>query len=252
MVYKLLVDYREKKVIDLLNKNSFNEQINYESCNLEIGDFILKNENDEIIFIIERKTLNDLNCSIKDGRYKEQSMRLDCCNLENHNIIYLIEGNLQSPILNCHINEKTIYSTICSLQLLKGFSVIKTINIDETVKFIISYVEKTVKELQNGKSIFYGTVNRDNNNDYTSTIVTTKNKNINKDNIDIIMLSQIPYISALTAKNILQHVGGTLDKLYLALNENINILDNLIIESNEKKRKISKKVIENIKTYLIK
>ena len=91
MVYKLLVDYREKKVIDLLNKNSFNEQINYESCNLEIGDFILKNENDEIIFIIERKTLNDLNCSIKDGRYKEQSMRLDCCNLENHNIIYLIE-----------------------------------------------------------------------------------------------------------------------------------------------------------------
>jgi len=252
MVYKLLVDYREKKVIELLNKYSLNEHFNYESSNLEIGDFILKNENDEIIFIIERKTLNDLNCSIKDGRYKEQSMRLDCCNLENHNIIYLIEGNLQSPILNCHINEKIIYSAICSLQLFKGFSVIKTISIDETVKFIISYVEKTVKELQNGKNVFYGTTDRDINNDYASTIVTTKNKNINKDNIDIIMLSQIPYISSLTAKHILKHVGGSLDKLYLALNENNNVLDNLVIENNEKKRKISKKIIENIKTYLIK
>ena len=35
-----------------------------------------------------------LNSSIKDGRYVEQSHRLTGYNMHNHNIIYLIEGDL--------------------------------------------------------------------------------------------------------------------------------------------------------------
>ena len=44
-------------------------------------------------FLIERKSLNDLESSIKDGRYNEQSLRLDKYDLANHNIYYLIELN---------------------------------------------------------------------------------------------------------------------------------------------------------------
>ena len=43
-----------------------------------------------------KKTVNDLLSSIVDGRYKEQSLRLDNYNLHNHNIIYLIEGDMRN------------------------------------------------------------------------------------------------------------------------------------------------------------
>ena len=62
---------------------------------LPLGDMILldKEEKEKVIF--ERKSLYDLAASIKDGRYKEQSFRLNQCNLHNHNIIYIIEGDLE-------------------------------------------------------------------------------------------------------------------------------------------------------------
>ena len=45
------------------------------------------------LLIIERKSLNDLASSIKDGRYAEQSFRLSNIEHHNHNIVYLIEGD---------------------------------------------------------------------------------------------------------------------------------------------------------------
>ena len=55
---------------------------------LLLGDVIITNDKDEEVLIIERKTLRDLAASIKDGRYLEQSFRLNNCNCHNHHIIY--------------------------------------------------------------------------------------------------------------------------------------------------------------------
>ena len=82
---EIKVDYRETDLIAELKKT--NLQISIE--NLPIGDIILLDGNKELL-IIERKTLRDLASSLRDGRYAEQSFRLDKHPLHNHNIIYLI------------------------------------------------------------------------------------------------------------------------------------------------------------------
>ena len=62
----IIIDNRENDLIKLLNKNKYN----FTTSNLDVGDIQYKND-DKIIYIIERKTVNDLGASIKDGRYKD-------------------------------------------------------------------------------------------------------------------------------------------------------------------------------------
>ena len=60
------------------NENTKNEKINYKvvTKNLELGDFVLRNAENNILVIIERKSINDLLASVKDSRYYEQCNRL--------------------------------------------------------------------------------------------------------------------------------------------------------------------------------
>ena len=91
MLIKL--DFRENKLISLCNallpdddNNNDNNKIKIVSENLPLGDIIIcDNEGNEKI-IVERKSLADLAASIRDGRYKEQSFRLNQCSLHNHHI----------------------------------------------------------------------------------------------------------------------------------------------------------------------
>ena len=95
---KLRIDNREHKLIDLSNDSSYNF---IEITTLDIGDIHICDDSNNILVIFERKTIPDLLSSIKDGRYSEQSLRLSENNIHNHNIYYLIEGNI-----NKYHNEK--------------------------------------------------------------------------------------------------------------------------------------------------
>ena len=121
-------------MLNLFNKEyGLNLKITVE--NLDIGDIILyKNEKEKII--IERKTLKDLESSLKDGRYVEQSYRLNGYTLHNHNIIYLIEGDIRmwDQSKYTRMPSKTLYVTMFCLNYYKGFSIMKTQNIDETME----------------------------------------------------------------------------------------------------------------------
>ena len=55
------------------------------SQTLPLGDIIINDGINDCV-IIERKTLTDLAASIKDGRYEEQSYRLNGLPHHNHNI----------------------------------------------------------------------------------------------------------------------------------------------------------------------
>ncbi len=96
---KLIIDSRETKLYDecLKLKQTIDnyKKINIESKSLDLGDIIVKDDDDNDKLIIERKTISDLISSISDGRYNEQSFRLNGIEHENHNIIYLIEGALK-------------------------------------------------------------------------------------------------------------------------------------------------------------
>ena len=263
------IDYRETDLINkittlLSTKGLDSKNITLQSENLPLGDIIICSENGDEKLILERKTLQDLAASIRDGRYKEQSFRLNECNVHNHNIMYLIEGNLQhyKPFLfgKAPIDKYALLSSFVSICYYKGFSLYKSNNIDESAEWIIQLAFKIQKEGGNG---FYSkNISKENeimNNDnktvtddnYSSTLKRTKKNNITPNNIGEIMLSQIPNVSSQVAIAIMEKFK-TLKNLIAALNADKTVLRDIkTTNKSGQARKISKTSIENIYNYLI-
>jgi ERCC4-type nuclease len=233
---------------------------------LELGDMIIKKDDDEIVCIIERKTFSDLLSSIKDGRYEEQSYRLlHSSNTPPHSIIYLLEGlmsNLRTPI-----EKKIIQSSITSMSLFKGFSIHRTSNTHETAEWLLNTTEKIHRNLEKGLLIYNKTgpyINSISNNDlsrnqienpiqeqnYCTVVRKTKKDNITENNIGEIILSQIPGISSITAIAIMNNFQS-FPHFMREFNENPSCIENLQITTNNKTRKINKNCVENIKRFLL-
>ena len=253
---KLKIDNREKKLIKLLEglKTQFNlKNIDLVVEVLDIGDFIICDDKGHEKIIIERKSLNDLASSIKDGRYVEQSLRLSSLSLHNHNIIYLIEGNLSCWTNRYKVQANTLHSAIFSLNYYKGFSVHKTNDITETAEYLLRMCDKMSRSTK--KTPYYkdGEINDNKKipNNYVDVIKKVKKDNITPANISEIILSQIPGISSKTSKVIVNHFGS-LYQLLDSLNKDQKCMDNIcFVTDNGTKRKISKTAIRNIVQYLL-
>ena len=113
------IDNREPIIIKEFFQNTLNKDIITNIKNLEQEDYIVKDKNNNIIIIIERKTINDLLLSVKDNRYKEQSERFLELDIQPHKIYYIIEGNFKDYNSDS-IEYKTIYSCLYSLSYIKG------------------------------------------------------------------------------------------------------------------------------------
>ena len=261
----LQVDYREKDLYLLLEKvlekkySDINLEISKE--NLQIGDFVILDSNKNILFIFERKTLQDLLSSVKDGRYENQSKRLLQCNINPHNVIYLIEGNLSLPGID-EKEKNLILSCIISLNNYKGFSVIRTLNKLESSEYLSRLLYRLNKKIiQNEKNNVIDFNNNETNNEESNELNNfhisslkklKKNKDITRDNINICFLCQIPGISEKVAFSIINHYDiKKFDELILKIREDEESLNNIKIETNGKFRKINKNIIDNIKYYLI-
>ena len=276
------IDYREKELQDKLSYYiSFIpafRNIKVISENLPIGDIIVTDNNEDIL-IIERKTVGDLMSSIKDGRYEEQTYRLNGNKVHNHNIIYLIEGDINKLNMNMFkdvkIEKLTFYSAIFSLNYYKGFSVIRTLSIDETALFICNSTVKLMKGLTTNRKGFYNNmVNNVQNNtcetdiqptiqtqiepieqsekDYIGLVKKVKKENITPENIDEIMLCQIPGVSSVTAISIIKEFK-TLPNLIKCLEEKPDCLNNITNTNNKgQTRKITKTSVTNIIKFLLK
>jgi ERCC4-type nuclease len=84
---------------------------------------------------------------------------------------------------------------------------------------------------------------------YCTVVKKTKKDNITPDNIGEILLCQIPGISSTTALAIMKNFTS-FAHLMDEIKTNPGCLDNLTCESNGKTRKISKKCLESIVSYL--
>ena len=134
------IDVRENKLINLLEEKMQNEKyakIELEKKQLLLGDIILNHNSQRLV--IERKSINDLAASISDGRYNEQSFRLEQSSIHNHNIIYLIEGDIRKYKNTSRINQKALYSSLLSLNTYKGFSVMRTFDLDISIELIEAF-----------------------------------------------------------------------------------------------------------------
>lgn len=267
------IDMRERELIDEVTKllPSY-ENIEIKVENLPLGDMILcEGEKDHVLF--ERKTVADLAASIKDGRYEEQSFRLNGLPMPNHNILYLIEGNIQNASSGAtkfqgnfkfkpfnSIQPATIYSALFSLNFFKGFSVVRTNDLTETAIFLCNSAAKLRKDLLNGKQPFFSDmpngekcaeVSASSSSDYVNVVKKVKKENICKENIGEIMLCQIPGVSSVTAKTIMGQFKS-IEKLVEALKENPNVLQELqTTAANGQKRKISKTSCAKITYFLL-
>ena len=78
---QITIDIREKELKKLIpslaEELKLSPVIKQEQLNL--GDTIISDASGKELLIIERKTLRELAASIKDGRYEEQSYRLNSC-----------------------------------------------------------------------------------------------------------------------------------------------------------------------------
>jgi len=92
-------------------------------------------EGDEVIldWIVERKRLDDLISSIKDGRFHEQKFRMRKSGMKN--VIYVIEEHgIDSDIL--HKSAAMVESSITSTQVVDGYFLKKTKDMDATIKYL--------------------------------------------------------------------------------------------------------------------
>ena len=211
---------------------------------LQIGDAIIQND-DVDLCVIERKTLQDLLSSIKDGRYEEQSHRLiHTSGLSPHNIIYIIEGNMST--LQTDKDKQLIYSSITSLNYYKGFSVLRTTSVNDTADLIIGMTRKIEKN--NSKGVLPHT-NCEQITPYANVVKKTKKDNITIENISQIMLCQIPGVSTVTSTAIFAKFG-TIKKLITSIAENPDCMNDLSYIQSGKSRKVNSTAIKKIKDFL--
>ena len=269
--YTLHVDYRERDLYLLISKLLENKysQLNVELCktNLELGDVIILNEKEEIISIIERKTLHDMLGSIKDGRYENQSKRLQNHALSNHDIIYLIEGNMALPGIDDK-ERNMLLSSMISINCFKKFSCVRTMSKIESSQYICRMLYKFSKENYCNTSdndgsntmIDFSNTNEEDNQTLSKNSdlqmiglkKMKKNHEINSETIGLCMLCQVPSINEKTAHAILEHYGNVkFDIMIQKIREDPSTLNEIKVCTNGKFRKISKKIIENIINILL-
>ena len=323
---KLVIDCREKELLKQINQQVLFtppfKKIVVESENLPIGDILMKDESNNDLLIIERKTIPDLLSSIKDGRYEEQSYRLNGIEHPNHNIMYLIEGDTNNKKYFQKVDKMMFYSALLSLNYYKGFSVIKTQNLTETAIFICNslikiqknnglkkqpfYINKIVKnndtntntntntntettcytnndktddnlkqdgsliKMRKDEILEITTLSEEEQNeekDYVQVVKKVKKENVTTNNIDEIMLSQVPGISSTIAiaiirrfksiKNIVECYNNFIKEKQssetiskeLVCKELFN--DIFYINSKGDRRKITKTSMNNLYQYLL-
>jgi ERCC4-type nuclease len=208
MEYIIKFDNREKDLIKLFEL----KEHKYTLENLDIGDIqFIDSKTNEILILIERKTLADLYASIKDGRYKEQKERMLHSIKKNIRKIILIEGeymeqftekNCNDMNVHCYFPEfmkentlpqSTLSSVIINTMIRDNIHIHICKNINETVQFIeniILQIPKYYSDLQNEIILEQPKIFQ---NEYNCS--TTKKENITQKICFRNMLSQIPGIS---------------------------------------------------------
>ena len=278
---KIILDCREKTLYDACEKQKLlNDKyagIELITQNLPLGDMIIYDQNNTELLMIERKSLLDLAASIRDGRYAEQSFRLNNCSLHNHNIIYLIEGDLRfyKPFKG-NVDKKALLSAMTSIMYFKGFSLQRTINGEESAEWLMQLAYKIQKEGPKSKPYFMNIKQAEQEEikeDYETTIneqavtnsiveiimdtitepekaeqvdveelsYTHVNKRVKKDNINTSNIGEI-MLSQIPAVSPAVAISvmkkySTIKALIAALSENKNALDDVYIVDKNEKQR---------------
>jgi len=170
-----------------------------EKKQLELGDFQVVDEEEKPLLILERKTIADLEASVKDSRYKEQKMRmLSLRESTRCKLVYLIEGTFSftEDTVQKKINTSCILNTI----VRDDIPVIFSKNLEDTAHIL----HLLIKRIMSDPAKYFETseINVD-------ALVQGKLKAKKKDNIDektcfMMQLCAIPGVSLVKASSIIE------------------------------------------------
>ncbi|XP_018328287.1 crossover junction endonuclease MUS81 isoform X1 [Agrilus planipennis] len=128
--------------------------VNHEIRHLKVGDYTWicreRESKRELVlpYIVERKRLDDLGSSIKDGRFHEQKFRLRRCGLGN--VIYLIESFGSTSHLGLPITS--LYQAVANTLVQDEFSVKFTDGTSGSLQYLAS-MTKTLTKLFKDKTL---------------------------------------------------------------------------------------------------
>lgn len=281
MKLKLVLDERETALYDkcttILTSKTCTTFL--EKRVLLLGDIAIQTDDSQDVVLIERKSLQDLLASIKDGRYDEQSYRLHhSSGYHTHNIVYIIEGQF-STLRNPAIEKKIALSAMISLSLIKGFSVIRTNSLQETAEWICAAADKLSRDFSKNKTLrFTNSPNLGNQEEkdpeieadhevtntilekepanYCSVVKKSKKENITPQNIGEILLCQIPGISSVSAIAIMKEFDNSFPRFLENLKQDPTCIDTISCSTTKsdgsaKKRKLAKSLCDNIRAFLL-
>jgi ERCC4-type nuclease len=203
---KLIVDDRESKVIPHFEEEYDNIEIIVKR--LQVADYVITRDSDQILFAIERKSWSDLSSSIKDGR-KENVNKLKRLRTEtNCKLIYLIEGGARfAPTKSIsHIPYKNLQAHLDHLIIRDNITILYSSSTEDTpkrlIEFMTNYLSLDSIDIQEFEGKLLGGSSSDSNDSGDSSnskkILYTF---VNKTDIEIIynMWSAIPNITTKTA-----------------------------------------------------
>lgn len=261
-----IIDTREHKIKNYftnLTKTKIKNIIT--SQNLDIGDIVFKYQN-QTILLIERKTMEDLGSSIRDGRHKEQKYRIMNSNIPLHKVLFIVEGTLQDLDFG-NIKRKTLQGAIQNTMYRDGIHIYRTLDIQETCYFLERFIDKFLKDGEKniGKLISNQQLLEEKPNlNYIDVKKVKKKNNLTPEVFNKLVLLQIPGVSNniverifedyTSIKNILDSYSQ-IDKLDIdnkdKLKEKQLMLSKLEVSiSNNKKRKIGKVISQRIYEFL--
>ncbi|KAJ1547327.1 Crossover junction endonuclease mus81, partial [Cladochytrium tenue] len=142
----LLIDQREQGMgrdRGFFQNGLAARSVRFETRQLALGDIVwiarkkgslMVDEDSEIVLdtVLERKTMDDLVMSIKDGRFAEQKFRLKASGISH--VIYLVE--VQSMDSAQQFGIESVLTAITQTQVESGFFVKMTASADETLDYL--------------------------------------------------------------------------------------------------------------------
>ncbi|MEW5304280.1 MAG: hypothetical protein WDW38_011298 [Sanguina aurantia] len=104
-------------------------------------------------FIVERKSVRDLDSSIMDGRYVQQKWWLDRCGLKH--VMYLLEGSPEGMMHTAEHCIKRVKTAACGTEL-EGLVLVRTLGVQDTLAWYArltkaitaTYAKRTLESLQ--------------------------------------------------------------------------------------------------------
>ena len=226
-----IIDSREFKLKELLTEKN----IPFEIKRMDLGDIELTDG--ERHLIIERKTYQDLQSSIRDSRFREQRSRLLLWrNNETQKCIYFIEGEYKEEYL---MERKTLERLMIGYQIPVFFL--------NSMEDLVLKIKEWV-ELENLQKLFY---HRPIELDQVESRMNQKRKK-NYQNESLFFMEILSHIRGISSSNAVL-IGNE----FHSLREFILLYENKKEEweerikkiETEKKKKLSKVLIEKIKLY---